>query len=169
MLPHGYTQGKRLCVSGSDRGRSELHSTHRQVLHGCRMQCVRHYITHHCRRRRSLEGATVTICRNGDCADATLIPSTLAAGVLVDDFSVNGDTSPRNCVVESAGTDKVSIRLSYRLNADDAPQDGDSYTFQLTPKDSPSTMLVDVQGAVTYAVTQPNGPTCEPTCYNASL
>ena len=115
-----------------------------------------------------LEGATVTICRNTDCADTKLVSTAVGASLRCD-FSSPAVSSPRDCGVSEEGAGNVLITLSFRVTESDAPQDGDQFTFQVKSKSDPNNLLVDKQGSVTYEVSQPNGDSCEPSCYSATL
>ncbi|MFP2906458.1 hypothetical protein ACLESD_15620 [Pyxidicoccus sp. 3LFB2] len=61
----------------------------------------------------------------------------------------------------------VLLTASYVPGSNAGLKDGDTYSFTVeTPQ---GVKLVDVRRAVTYQVSQPNGPQCPPTCLTATL
>ena len=112
-----------------------------------------------------LEGATVTVCRNGACSSAVVVK---AVRQIADPqfLCPYADPNPITCNVDVGSASSANIKIAYRVSPVDA-HDGDSYavTIQRTNGD----VLVTTTKSVSYTTTQPNGPSCDPTCKQASL
>ena len=119
----------------------------------------------------AMDGAPVTICCNSSCVNGTTVATTHVengeeTSVLLCEFPDNSGRA--SCVGRATDSAGVTLALTYYLDDDETP-DGDSYRFEVRSPDDTNEVLVLTEGSVTFTVSQPNGPECEPTCYNATL
>jgi len=113
-----------------------------------------------------LDGASVIICFNDDCATGTLELSGADDELALCEFE---DSFRRSCAAERLGDSEVRLEMAFTLGDADAPHDGDQYSFGVHPADDPDVALVEISGAVLYEKLRPNGEGCEPTCRVKSL
>jgi hypothetical protein len=115
--------------------------------------------------RADLEGATLTVCKNGACSSAVVVRAPRA--IPDPQFLCPYDAStPIMCNVDVLSTTSAKIAIQYRVAPDDA-HDGDAYTVTL--KRATGEVVLTKSASASYTTTQPNGPSCEPTCKQASL
>jgi hypothetical protein len=113
------------------------------------------------------EGATVTICRNEECATGTLHLIGSEGLVARCEFE---DAERHSCDAEAISSTQVRLNLAFTFGEDDTPTNGDSYVFTFHPAGDPGTDLTQVTGTVDeYVESSPNGEGCEPTCSTAQL
>lgn len=116
----------------------------------------------------ALAGATLRVCRNALCSEARIdeVPTTEPSqGAPI---RLNGELTGDAQVTRLPSGYTVSARV--RTHPGEFPYglvDGDVYTVELRAGDS--TLLGSRAWTATYAVSQPNGPDCEPTCMHATL
>jgi hypothetical protein len=124
-----------------------------------------------------LRSSTLTFCRNDSC-------HTLALKGLPEQYEPDGGLMPQS--VQSPSYEEraegqpvlfasirphpeggIKLAASYHAWSNAGLKDGDSYSVTVqTPE---GRKLVEVRRAVTYRVSQPNGPRCPPKCLNATL
>jgi hypothetical protein len=112
-----------------------------------------------------LEGASVTICFNDTCEDATLRLVGAGDSLARCDFA---DAPRRSCVAERISDSKVKLKLAYTLTGGELPSDGDRYSFRVRTAGDPDGELVDQSFDAAYEDFEPNGEGCEPTCQVAT-
>lgn len=115
----------------------------------------------------ALLDATLRVCRNDVCSEARIseLPT-------VDDFQgpplgVEGELSVEARVYSLSSGYELSATIWAQGEFPYGLADGDVYT--LTLRDRDSVLLSSQAWTATYAVSEPNGPDCEPTCLRASL
>ena len=109
---------------------------------------------------------TLDVCKNNACAHGTaarLSPTTGAPTC-----SVSGSIEAACAVSSDGATLTIDIPGPTATTSLDDFKDGDIYRVRVTRAATNET-LVDVTKTVTYKTSQPNGPSCEPTCKNADL
>lgn len=106
----------------------------------------------------------VTICRNGACASGGVRAPTEPGGDYICDLS--GAVQASCSLTPSSGT-SATLNASASI-AVAVAVDGDEYELRVAVGQSPPP-LIDEKVAASYAVLQPNGPECAPTCKLATL
>ncbi len=104
-------------------------------------------------------GAKVVVCRNSACVEGTVNQQN---GQLSCSFQRDGSFLGPSCNQAFSGN---ALSFTYTL-ADGEAKDGDTYSFKVTGKTGGT---ASKEGAVTYQVSRPNGPDCEPVCSQATL
>ena len=112
-----------------------------------------------------LEGATVTVCKIAACSSALVVKE--ARPIPEPQFLCPYDAAtPITCNVDVASPSSAKIAIQYRVAPTDA-HDGDAYT--VTIKRASGDVVFTKNKSASYTTTQPNGPSCEPTCKQAAL
>jgi hypothetical protein len=107
--------------------------------------------------------STLTACWNDDCRSLSL--ATLS--IVAEPAPFPGDNQLVYVVlVSTAGKQYLNVQFVSRSQA--AAHDGDR--FRVTMKDASGAELLSIDDKLThYSASMPNGPDCEPVCYDGTI
>jgi hypothetical protein len=112
----------------------------------------------------TMRASTLTACWNDDCRSLSLAMLSI---VPEPSQFPSGDNQPVNVVLVSAGG-KQYLNVQFVSGSQAAAHDGDR--FRVTMKDASGAELLSIDDKLAhYSASTPNGPDCEPVCYDGTI
>ena len=112
----------------------------------------------------TMRASTLTACWNDDCRSLSL--ATLSIVREPGQFPP-GDNQPASVVLVSVDG-KEYLNVQFVVGSQGAAHDGDR--FRVVMKDASGAELLSIDDKLThYSASTPNGPDCEPVCYDGTI